>query len=76
MTFYLFSQEKIKPTIGKIGQYSSQPKNAHEYAYGNNEKVGNYDRYENQVIVSNNNYLDYCQWIIVSELWYEYFELW
>ena len=30
----------------------------------------------NGIIVSNNNNLDYCQWIIVSELWYKYFELW
>jgi hypothetical protein len=34
--------------IGKIGRYFSQSKNAYKYAYGNNKKLGNYDRHENQ----------------------------
>ena len=42
------ANEKSKTTIGNIGQYSNQSKNALKYAYSSNEKVDYYDRHENQ----------------------------
>ncbi len=38
--------EKSNQQIGNIGRHFKQSENVYKYAYGSNEKVSNYDRYE------------------------------